>query len=94
MKKDRPRRPWLGRSRRGDLQNNEFDLTIRPVMVRALIVAHEPRQARIAGQLNVLQTRFARTSHRVIRARHPWRGPCFDLAQMDSYFIKPRELYQ
>ena len=53
MKKDRPRRPWLGRSRRGDLQNNEFDLTIRPVMVRALIVAHEPRQARIAGQLNV-----------------------------------------
>ena len=60
MKKDRPRRPWLGRSRRGDLQNNEFDLTIRPVMVRALIVAHEPRQARIAGQLNVRRTRFAR----------------------------------
>ena len=56
MKKDRPRRPWLGRSRRGDLQNNEFDLTIRPVMVRALIMAHEPRQARIAGQLNVRQT--------------------------------------
>jgi hypothetical protein len=58
--KDRPRRPWLGRSRRGDLQNNEFDLTIRPVMVRALIVAHEPRQARIAGQLNVRTSRFAR----------------------------------
>ena len=55
MKKDRPRRPWLGRSRRGDLQNNEFDLTIRPVMVRALIVAHEPRQARVAGEAYVMR---------------------------------------
>ena len=87
MKKDRPRRPWLGRSRRGDLQNNEFDLTIRPVMVRALIVAHEPRQARVAGEAYVLQTRFARTSHRVIRARHPWRGLRFNLAQIGNHFF-------
>ena len=71
-------------------------MTTRPVMVCAasLRSSHKPRQARVAGEAYVLQTRFARTSHRVIRARHPWRGPRFDLVQMDSHFIKPGKLYQ
>ena len=64
-------KPWSENSRwrecalhssahRPDFPNNCFDLTIRPVMVRAGIMAHEPRQARIAGQAYVRTTRFAR----------------------------------
>ena len=60
-------KPWSENSRwrecalhssahRPDFPNNCFDLTIRPVMVRAGIMAHEPRQARIAGQAYVMLT--------------------------------------
>ena len=57
MKKDRPRRPWLGRSRRGDLQNNGFDLTPRPVTQSARFGLWQiARQARVAGQAHVSRT--------------------------------------
>jgi len=37
-----------------------FTSTTRPVMVRAMILGHEPRQARVAGEAYVRTTRFAR----------------------------------
>jgi len=42
-------------------------MTTRPVMVRAMILAHEPRQARVAGEAYVGTTRFARGKGGLVR---------------------------
>ena len=73
-------KPWSENSRwrecalhssahRPDFPNNCFDLTIGPGMVRAVILMHEPRQARIAGQAYVRRTLRAIGEYMTIKGK-------------------------